>query len=90
MHAWIDNGSDATNVALMGNWPGKSPDGTFDYENNGYSYWAIPSSVYGKKLGIIFSNNGGDQTQNKYYSNYCHDYRFWLDYTNNVNVANEF
>ena len=90
LHAWIDNGSDATNVNLMGAWPGKAANGTFTYDNSGYSYWEIPNSVYGKKLGIIFSNNGGDQTQNKYFTNYRDDKRFWLEWKDPNRIANEF
>ena len=90
LHAWIDNGSDATNVNLMGAWPGKAANGTFTYDNNGYSYWEIPNSVYGKKLGIIFSNNGGEQTQNKYFTNYRDDKRFWLEWKDPNRIANEF
>lgn len=90
LHAWIDNGSDATNVNLMGAWPGKAANGTFTYDNSGYSYWEIPNSVYGKKLGIIFSNNGVDQTQNKYFTNYRDDKRFWLEWKDPNRIANEF
>ena len=70
----------SNDAALLGSWPGKVKDGTFKNDNKEFSYWAIPSSVYGKKLGIIFSNNGADQTQDLIIDNYQDDKRYWLNY----------
>jgi hypothetical protein len=79
------------NAALTGSWPGSAPKGTFNYDNMGYSYWEIPSSVYGKKLGIIFSHdNGLEQTQDKFIENYRDDKRYWLEWKDPDRIANEF
>lgn len=79
------------NAALTGSWPGSAPKGTFNYDNMGYSYWEIPSSVYGKKLGIIFSHdNGLEQTKDKFIENYRDDKRYWLEWKDPDRIANEF
>ena len=76
LHSWIVN----PESNLMGNWPGSSPKGTFNYDNNGYSYWEIPTKANGVKIGVIFSNNGSDQTQNNYIDPLNTDKCYWLEY----------
>lgn len=87
LYAWNASASD---TELFGTWPGKSPDGTFTYDDNGYSYWEIPNSVYGKKLGFIFSNNGADQTIDTFIENYRDDKRYWLEWKDPDRVPNSF
>ena len=76
LHSWIVN----PESNLMGNWPGSSPKGTFNYDNNGYSYWEIPTKANEVKIGVIFSNNGSDQTQNHYINPLNTDKCYWLEY----------
>lgn len=76
LHSWIVN----PESNLMGNWPGSTPKGTFDYDNNGYSFWEIPTKANGVKIGVIFSNNGADQTQNNYIDPLNTDKCYWLEY----------
>ena len=76
LHSWIVN----PESNLMGNWPGSSPTGTFNYDNNGYSFWEIPIKANGVKIGVIFSNNGADQTQNNYIDPLNTDKCYWLEY----------
>ena len=76
LHSWIVN----PESNLMGNWPGSSPKGTFNYDNNGYSYWEIPTKANEVRIGVIFSNNGSDQTQNHYIDPLNTDKCYWLEY----------
>ena len=78
LHSWIVN----PESNLMGNWPGSSPKGTFNYDNNGYSFWEIPTKANGVKIGVIFSNNGVDQTKNNYIDPLDTDKCYWLEYRN--------
>lgn len=77
LHSWIVS----NNSNLMGNWPGSSPKGTFQYNGQSYSYWEIPQKANSVKIGIIFSNNGNDQTGDYFINPLNTDKCFWLNYT---------
>lgn len=57
-----DNGE----AAVFSGWPGKQLTNTCTYKHKGgdrkYYYVEIPTTVYGHNIGVIASNNGGNQT----------------------------
>ncbi|MBQ8629982.1 MAG: hypothetical protein IJ421_10985, partial [Prevotella sp.] len=76
LYSWIVS----SESKLMGEWSGASPSGTFEHDNNEYSYWEIPTRANNVKIGVIFSNNGADQTQDSFIDPLDTDKCYWLEY----------